>query len=86
MVGLRLRRWPSLIPGRLTFMVKTRYREIKAGTAGILGTLIFLLAWTIVERVTGTQPKSAPPGTTFHAANKAGATVTPSEQPSVLEQ
>lgn len=67
-------------------MAKTRYRQIQAGTAGILGTLIFLLAWTIVERVTDTRPKDAPPGTTYHAANKAGATVTPSEQPSVLEQ
>ena len=67
-------------------MAAKRLKPIEAGTAGILGTLIFLLAWTIVERVTDTRPKDAPPGTTFHAANKAGATVTPSEQPSVLEQ
>jgi hypothetical protein len=67
-------------------MAGRRWRPIEAGTAGILGTLIFLLAWTLVERVSDTRPKSAPPGTTYHAANKAGATVTPSEQPSALEQ
>ena len=66
-------------------MDRKRFKPIEAGTAGILGTVIFLLAWTIVERVTGTQPKNAPPGTTIHAANKAGATVTPSEQPSTLD-
>jgi len=63
-----------------------KHRPIEVGTAGIVGIAIFLLAWNLVERVSGTGPKSAPPGTTFHAANKAGATVTPSEQPSVLEQ
>lgn len=66
-------------------MVAKSLKPIEAGTAGILGTLIFLLAWTIVERVTDTGPKGAPPGTTIHAANKAGATVTPSEDPSTLE-
>ena len=60
------------------------FKPIEAGTAGILGTLLFLLAWTVVERVTDTTPKSAPPGTTVHAANKAGATVTPSAEPSAL--
>jgi hypothetical protein len=67
-------------------MAAKRWKPIQAGTAGILGTLIFLLAWSIVERVTDTRPTSAPPGTTFHAANKAGATVTPSENPSTVEQ
>ncbi|HKU06524.1 MAG TPA: hypothetical protein VJR30_10670 [Bradyrhizobium sp.] len=67
-------------------MARRKFRQIQAGTAGILGTVLFLLAWTVVERVTGTGPKSAAPGTTYHAANKAGATVTPSEQPPVLEQ
>lgn len=65
-------------------MAAKLFKPIEAGTAGILGTLIFLLAWTIVERVTDTRPKSAPPGTTVHAANKAGATVTPSAEPSGL--
>ena len=67
-------------------MAMRKHRPIEVGTAGIVGIAIFLLAWNLVERVSGTGPKSAPPGTTFHAANKAGATVTPSEQPSVLEQ
>lgn len=61
---------------------KRRFPEIKAGTAGILGTAIFLLLWSVVERVTDTEPKGAPPGTTYHAAWNAGATVTPSDQPS----
>ena len=67
-------------------MGKPRFRPIQAGTAGILGTAIFLLVWTVVEQVTGTEPKSAPPGTTYHAANSAGATVTPSDQPSTRDQ
>ena len=67
-------------------MAARKFREIKVGTAGILATLIFLLAWGIVERVTGTGPKGAPPGTTYHAANQAGATVTPSEGPSTLTE
>lgn len=67
-------------------MVFRKIRSTGAGTAGIVGTAILLLAWGFVERITGTEPKGAPPGTTYHAANKAGATVTPSEQPSVLEQ
>jgi hypothetical protein len=67
-------------------MASPRFRPIQAGTAGILGTAIFLLTWTVVEHVTGTEPKSAPPGTTYHAANQAGATVTPSDQPSTLDQ
>lgn len=53
------------------------FKPIEAGTAGIVGTLIFLMAWTIVERVTDSRPKAAPAGTTAHAANAAGATVTP---------
>jgi hypothetical protein len=67
-------------------MAKPRMREIRAGTAGILATAIFLLVWNVVERVTGTEPKTAPPGTTYHAAYNAGATVTPSDQPSTSDQ
>jgi hypothetical protein len=67
-------------------MTMRKHRPIEVGTAGIVGIAIFLLSWNLVERVTGTGPKSAPPGTTFHAANRAGATVTPSDQPPVLEQ
>ena len=67
-------------------MATRKHKPIEVGTAGIIGIAIFLLAWNVVERVSGTGPMSAPPGTTFHAANRAGATVTPSEQPSVLEQ
>src|SRR5262245_43125671 len=40
-------------------MAAKRVKPIEAGTAGILGTFIFLLAWIIVERVTDTGPKSA---------------------------
>jgi hypothetical protein len=68
-------------------MARRNHKPIEVGTAGIVGIAIFLLAWNVVELVSGTGPKSsAPPGTTYHAANMAGATVTPSEQPSVLEQ
>ena len=59
-------------------------KPIDARTAGVLGILIFLVAWTIFERVTDTASKSAPPGTTIRAADRAGATVTPSEDPSSL--
>jgi hypothetical protein len=68
-------------------MAKRKHKPIEVGTAGIVGIAIFLLVWNVVELVSGTGPKSgAPPGTTYHAANRAGATVTPSEQPSVLQQ
>ena len=68
-------------------MTVRKHKPIEVGTAGMVGIVIFLLAWNVVERVSGTGPKSgSPPGTTYHAANRAGATVTPSEQPSVLEQ
>jgi hypothetical protein len=60
--------------------------SIELGTGGILAIAVFLLAWNIVELGTGTGPKGAPPGTTYHAVNQAGATVTPSDRPSVLEQ
>jgi hypothetical protein len=64
-----------------------KHKPIEVGTAGIVGIAIFLLAWNVLERVSGTGPKSgAPPGTTYNAASRAGATVTPSEQPAVLEQ
>lgn len=61
-----------------------KFKPIEARTAGIVGMAIFLLAWGFIERITGTEPKGAPPGATHHAAAKAGATVTPSE-PSMLE-
>jgi hypothetical protein len=68
-------------------MAPRKHKPIEVGTAGIVSIAVFLLLWNVVELVSGTGPKSgAPPGTTFHAANKAGATVTPSEQPSVLER
>lgn len=67
-------------------MVTQNRKSIRRGTASILAIAVFLLAWNVVERVTGTGPKGAPPGTTYHAANQAGAMVTPSEQPSVLDQ
>jgi hypothetical protein len=56
-------------------------------TASIIAVAVFLLAWNVFEHVTGTGPSSgSPPGTTYHAANQAGATVKPSDQPSVLDQ
>lgn len=61
-------------------------KPIEVGTTGIVAIAILLLAWGVVERITGTEPRNAEPGTTYHAANQAGATVTPSDQPSVLEQ
>jgi len=62
-------------------------RPTQFGTASIVAVAVFLLAWNVFERVSGTGPKAAaPPGTTFHAANQAGATVKPSDQPSVLDQ
>lgn len=67
-------------------MTTRKNRPIELGTASIVGIAVFLLTWNVIERISGTSPKGAPPGTTFHAANKAGATVTPSDQPSVLEQ
>jgi hypothetical protein len=42
-------------------MAGKRLKPIEAATAGILATLIFLLAWSIVERVTDTRPKGALP-------------------------
>ncbi len=62
-------------------MAGNRRNSIQAETAAIVGVAIFLLAWGVIERITGTEPKTAPPGTTFHAANRAGATLTPSDQP-----
>lgn len=41
-----------------------KIKPIEARTAGIVGIAIFLLAWGFVERITGTEPKGAPPGTT----------------------
>jgi predicted metal-binding membrane protein len=54
-------------------------------TASIVAVAVFLLAWNVFERVSGTGPKAAPTGATYHAANQAGATVKPSDQPSVLD-
>lgn len=67
-------------------MTAKKHKPIELGTGGILAIAIFLLAWNAVEMSTGTEPKGAPPGTTHHAASQAGATVTPSDRPSVLEQ
>ena len=67
-------------------MAAKKHKPIELGTGSILAIAVFLLVWNIVELGTGTGPKSAPPGTTYHAANQAGATVTPSDRPSVLEQ
>ena len=64
----------------------TKKHHIELGTGSILAIAVFLLVWNIVELETGTGPKNAAPGTTYHAANQAGATVTPSERPSVLDQ
>lgn len=41
-----------------------------------------LVLW--YERVT-TEHQAAPPGTTFHAAKEAGATITPSEPPATIQ-
>ena len=61
-------------------------KPIEVGTTGIVTIAIVLLAWGVVEHITGTEPKNAAPGTTYHAANQAGATVTPSDGPSTLDQ
>jgi hypothetical protein len=66
--------------------MKKKKWEIRATAGEILAVAIFLLVWTIVETVTGTGSAShSAPGTTFHAAARVGATVTPSEQSSTLE-
>ncbi len=67
-------------------MTKRKQKPIELGTGGILAIAVFLLAWNVIELATGTEPKSAPPGTTYHAANHAGATITPSDRASVLTQ
>lgn len=52
----------------------------------VLGVGLFLIAWSIIETITGTGHASrSAPGTTYVAAARVGATVTPSEQPSSLE-
>ena len=66
-------------------MARQEPRSREFGTISIVAVAVFLLAWNVVERVTGTGPRGAPTGATYHAANQAGATVTPSDQPSVLE-
>jgi hypothetical protein len=58
-------------------MPEQKRKRMDLGTAGIVAVAIFLLAWNLVEHITGTEPKSAPPGTTYQAAQRAGATVTP---------
>lgn len=67
-------------------MDRKRPGPINVGTTGILATAVFLLAWSFVERIAGAEPKSASAGTTYHAASQAGATVTPSERPSTLDE
>jgi len=52
---------------------------IAIGVAAV-GGLVF---W--YERGPGAVRHAAPPGTTFHAAQEAGATVSPSEPPSALK-
>jgi hypothetical protein len=67
-------------------MKQRKFREIRASTAEILAVAVFLIGWIVVEAVTGTgSGRHTPPGTTFLAAARVGATVTPSEQPSALE-
>jgi hypothetical protein len=67
-------------------MASKKHKPIELGTGGILAIAVFLLVWNIVELETGTGPRGAPPSTTYHAANQAGATATPSDRPSLLEQ
>jgi hypothetical protein len=67
-------------------MARQEPRSPQFGTASIVAVAVFLLAWNVFERISGTGPKAAPPGATYHAANQAGATVKPSDQPSVLDQ
>jgi hypothetical protein len=70
-----------------TTMARPEPKPTAFETASIIAVAVFLLAWNAFERVTGTGPSSgSPPGTTYHAANQAGATVKPSDQPSVLDQ
>jgi len=64
-------------------MAPQESRSPQFGTASLIAVAVFLLAWNVLERVTHTGPKEAPPGTTYHAATQAGATVTPSDQPPV---
>jgi hypothetical protein len=66
--------------------MKQRIREIRASTGEIAAVALFLIAWIVVEAVTGTgSGHHSPPGTTYQVAARAGATVTPSEQQSALE-
>ncbi len=67
-------------------MAAKKHKPLELGTRSILAIAVFLLVWNIVELGTGTGPRSAPPGTTYHAATEAGATVTVSDRPSVLER
>jgi hypothetical protein len=58
---------------------------VQATAGEILAVALFLMGWTVVEAMTGTGSGSrSVPGMTYHAAAQAGATVTPSEQPSAL--
>ncbi len=59
---------------------------MRVTTTEIVAVALFLIAWTLVEAITGTGRGSrSAPGATYHAAARAGATVTPSDQPSALE-
>jgi hypothetical protein len=44
-----------------------------------IGGLVLWYDWVTTER------QAAPPGTTFHAAKEAGATITPSEPPAPIQ-
>ncbi len=61
-------------------MSEKEHKPRGANSAGILGVFIFLLLWGFVEHIVGTEPKNAPPGTTFDAADRAGAVLTPSDR------
>jgi hypothetical protein len=65
-------------------MAKQEPKPVQLGTASLIAVAIFLLLWNVIERVTDTGPKGAPPGTTYHAANQAGAAVVPSDQPPMV--
>jgi len=53
-------------------MARQEPRSREFGTISIVAVAVFLLAWNVVERVTGTGPRGAPTGATYHAANQAG--------------
>jgi hypothetical protein len=67
-------------------MEDDRRQALEARSIATALVVLFLVAWSFVENMAGTQPgASAPPGTTFRAAREAGASVTPSTAPSALQ-